>query len=267
MPVPFTGLRADITKNFSQNFSVMHNIGEAFQFGSMYLDDNSFMQAMVGLRSGLFRLNRRLFDFKGGEVVAKAQHQMNTQGQQTQSEVEYISPVNCVSAKWVPGMLSSIGYLHKLNNSLIVGVEAYQGAELGMSLNIHHTGTPIIKSSDVVPAAPVGFTYLPFISPEFCVSITKSPSTQTLTTSYAHPLNDKVSLASELTITPNGSLTQVGARYTFSQAMIRVGMDTMGKVSSVMEYRLMPGITVGLSGELDHFKGDQKAGISLTMEQ
>eukprot|EP00835_Amoeboradix_gromovi_P004118 NODE_303_length_11391_cov_0.177028.p3 type:complete len:282 gc:universal NODE_303_length_11391_cov_0.177028:3307-2462(-) len=266
-PAPFKGLRADITKNFSQNFSVMHNIGDNYQFGSMFLDDNVFMQSMVGISSGLFRLNRMIFDNKSSQIVAKAQHQINTQGQQTQTEVEYISHANCANAKWIPGVLNSIGYLHKVSEKFIVGLEVYQAAELGASLSFHHSGSNILENKEAAPPVPVGFTYQPFLSPEFCLSITKSPSNQTLTASYAHPLSDKVSLASELTVSPNGSMTQTGARYIFQQAMIKVGLDTMGKVSSVMEYRLMPGITIGLSGELDHFKGEQKAGISLTMEQ
>ena len=266
-PTSFQGLRADITKNFSPNFSVMHNISDSYQFGSMFLNDNVFMQAMVGLKSGLFRLNQKMFEHKTAQVIAKAQHQMNTQGQQTQTEVEYISDFNCANLKWIPGVLNSVGYLHKVTEQFILGVEVYQAAELGVSVSVQHTGTPILENKEAAPPVPVGFTYMPFVSPEFCLSVTKSPSNQTVTASYSHPLSEKVSLASELSVTPSGSLTQIGARYIFQQAMIRVGLDTLGKVSSVMEYRLMPGITVGISGELDHSKGEQKAGISLTMEQ
>eukprot|EP00834_Sanchytrium_tribonematis_P002501 NODE_78_length_23230_cov_1.644979.p9 type:complete len:282 gc:universal NODE_78_length_23230_cov_1.644979:11863-12708(+) len=267
LPISFKGLRADVTKSFSPTFSVMHNIGENYQFGSMLLDENMFLQASLGINSGLFRFHQKILDLKTGQVVLKAQHQTNSQGAQTQTEAEYISPLNCFNAKWVPGALNSIGYLHRISKNFILGAEVYQAQEFGVSLNLQHFGSPISENVEASPPVPVGFTFMPFLSPEFCVSLTKSPSNQTLSASYAHPLSEKVSLASELTITPTLSMTQIGARYVFQNALIKIGLDTMGVVSSVMEYRLIPGITVGLSGELNHLKGEQKAGISLTLEQ
>lgn len=89
--------------------------------------------------------------------------------------------------------------------------------------------------------------------------------------SYWQKVSEKVELGSELQILNAGpmrseAITSVGAKFDYKQCIIRTQIDSMMKVSLLMEEKIFPGFSLLLSGELDHLKGTNKFGLGVNLE-
>jgi mitochondrial import receptor subunit TOM40 len=91
-----------------------------------------------------------------------------------------------------------------------------------------------------------------------------------LQASYYQRVNEKVDLGTELQLVAvqgrRQAVCNVGAKWEFSKSTFRGQIDTTGKVSAVMEEKLVPGISFFICGELDHAKTESRFGLGLTME-
>jgi mitochondrial import receptor subunit TOM40 len=85
--------------------------------------------------------------------------------------------------------------------------------------------------------------------------------------SYFHKVNDMAEFGVELqALVAQGkrdAACTLGAKFDFVKSTFRTQIDTTGRVSAVLEERLAPSLTLTLSGDLDHLKGQSKFGIGL----
>lgn len=91
-----------------------------------------------------------------------------------------------------------------------------------------------------------------------------------LQTSYYQKLNENVEVGAELQLMRSPEKLEgvctVGGKWEFRQSAVRAQVDTTGRVCSVMEQRLAPGISFLVTADLDHLKGQSKFGVGLQME-
>lgn len=93
-----------------------------------------------------------------------------------------------------------------------------------------------------------------------------------LQTSFHHRVSDTVEMAAELQvmIAPDGSrrdaICTVGGKWDFRQSCFRGQVDTSGRVAAILEQKLAPGLSVLMTGDIDHMKGASKFGIGMQLE-
>lgn len=77
---------------------------------------------------------------------------------------------------------------------------------------------------------------------------------------YWQKLSQRVEAVLDLVFLPHPSprdgkaLTTAGLRYDLRQATVRAQLDSIGKVSMLLEQHIAPTFTFSIAGELDHFK-------------
>ncbi|KAI4140360.1 MAG: hypothetical protein LQ340_007882 [Diploschistes diacapsis] len=62
------------------------------------------------------------------------------------------------------------------------------------------------------------------------------------------------------------AVATVGAKYDFRAASLRAQADSTGKLSVLMEKRLLQAILVNFAGELDQLKQQAKVGVGVSIE-
>jgi mitochondrial import receptor subunit TOM40 len=60
--------------------------------------------------------------------------------------------------------------------------------------------------------------------------------------------------------------TTIGAKYEFRQSVFRGQIDSQGKVSCLLERRVLPVVSVIFAGEIDHAKSAARLGLGLQFE-
>lgn len=91
-----------------------------------------------------------------------------------------------------------------------------------------------------------------------------------LSASYHHPVSKRTELATEIQVMANERIQDatacVGAKFDFRQSTFRTMLDSNGRISSLLELKLNPGISFLLSGELDHVQNQSRFGFSMQFE-
>ncbi|KAF9292701.1 translocase of outer mitochondrial membrane [Mortierella antarctica] len=91
-----------------------------------------------------------------------------------------------------------------------------------------------------------------------------------LQAAYYLRYSDKVDFGTEIQIMTAGGRREavaiVGGKFEFRRSTFRGQVDTTGKVSAVLEEKIVPGFSFLISGEMDHGKGQSRFGVGMMWE-
>ncbi|CDO54002.1 hypothetical protein DV451_001421 [Geotrichum candidum] len=273
----FSGLRADLSKPFSMNpvFQVSHSfaIGSpvmpAYGFAAFYATDNVLLQGNMDVDrslSGRFHYAwTKNFTTKANVQIANGQPSM------LQVEHDYQGPDYSLNLK-------------TLNPSILDG--AFTGVAVGSILQAITPklalGLETVYSAQSVahpPDAAVSFVGR-YVSGDWIAS-TQLQAQGALIASFYRKVTDKVEAGVEANIglaNPQAAMmggaegptvegtTTIGAKYEFRQSVFRGQIDSNGKVSCLLERRVLPVVSVTFAGEIDHAKNSSRIGLGLQFE-
>ena len=113
--------------------------------------------------------------------------------------------------------------------------------------------------------------------PSESFTVTVSPNTGLIHSSYWRKINQRVEIATEVQLLAEQGrsgrregIATLGWKFDTLFATIRSSIDTHGRISTVLEERIAPGIALQLSADMNYTKGiggEGKVGIGFTMEQ
>ncbi|KAJ1515146.1 translocase of outer mitochondrial membrane [Coelomomyces lativittatus] len=278
----FDGLKVDFAKSLSQNFQINHSFQlgsqagpNTYSFGAVFVDDRVLLHGMM---DSDYNLNGRFNYQLSKNLFLRSQLQLHQQQNMFHLESEYLGPDYTFNVKTLnPGIQDGSGiyiasYLQSLTHQLALGVECVYQKSMGFSeSSLALVGkytfprfqlqvTELNPATDLIPEQPTQDPVLTFTYQTF----------GSLHCSYLHPISNKVELASEWHAMCNAksreSVLSVGAKYEFKHSTFKTMLDSQGKITSLLEQKLAPGISFLLSGELDHLKGASKFGYGLQFE-
>lgn len=274
----FSGLRADLTKPFSMTpiFQVAH----AFSMGSqglppynltaMYGTNKVFMQGNIDNEGSLSaRTNYKWNSF----LVTKTDTQIQPGGPamlQVDNEItgkDFSAGIKSVNPSILESGLSGVfvgSYLQSLTPSLALGLEAVWSR---LALN-------------APPEAAVSYV-AKYRRPDWIASAQVQPQ-GAFSTSYWRKVTDRVEAGVDLSlqIAPatggRGGLmgggvrkegtTTLGAKYDFRTSTFRAQVDSTGKLSCLLEKRVLQPVQLTFAGEMDHFKQQAKIGLAVSID-
>lgn len=274
----FSGLRADLTKPFSMTpiFQVAH----AFSMGSqglppynltaMYGTNKVFMQGNIDNEGSLSaRANYQWNSF----LVTKTDTQIQPGSPamlQVDNEItgkDFSAGIKSVNPSILEGGLSGIfvgSYLQSLTPSLALGLEAVWSR----------------AALNAPPEAAVSYV-AKYRRPDWVASAQVQPQ-GAVSTSYWRKVTDRVEAGVDLNlqIAPatggRGGLmgsgvrkegtTTLGAKYDFRTSTFRAQVDSTGKLSCLLEKRVLQPVQLTFAGEMDHFKQQAKIGLAVSIE-
>lgn len=275
----FSGLRADLSKPLSMNpaFQVSHSfaIGSpvmpAYGFAAFYATDNVLLQGnMDNDRS----LSGRFHYGWSKSTTTKATIQIaNGQPSMLQLEHDFLGPDFSVNFKtlnpsFLDGAFTGVAvgsFLQALTPKLALGLETVYSAQ-----SIAHP-----------PDAAVSFVGR-YVSGDWIAS-GQLQAQGAIIASFYRKVTDKVEAGIEANLglsnpqaqammggSPSGptieGTTTIGAKYEFRQSVFRGQIDSNGKVSCLLERRVLPVISVTFAGEIDHAKNTSRLGLGLQFE-
>ncbi|MCJ1468458.1 translocase of outer mitochondrial membrane [Pseudocyphellaria aurata] len=274
----FTGLRADLTRPFSVNplFQVSH----AFAMGSQGLPPYTFV-ALYGTSKVYLQGNVD----NDGQLTARANYRWNS-AFVTKTHVQiapgpnpamlsvdndytgqdFTASLKSINPSIIEGGLTGVfvgSYLQSLTPSLAVGLEAMwqrvalqSGPETAISYCAKYKGSDWIASAQVQEQG-------------------------ALSTSYWRRLTDKVEAGVDLNLqfapgmgqsgllragARKEGMTTLGAKYDFRNSSFRAQIDSSGRLSCLLEKRILPPVQLTFAGEMDHFKQQAKVGLAVSIE-
>lgn len=181
----------------------------------------------------------------------------------------------------------SASFLKSLTRSLSVGAEVvHQRPSPDMqdtSINYAVRWAPPPAKLSPPPSFPADLA-VPFLhvnprDPTQVLTSTWAPSSGVLQTTYWRRINPRLEVSSELQLlmTPavekalgrRGGLASIGFKLETIYATIRSMVDTHGRISTVLEEKIAPGLAFAISGEMDYSQGrggQGKVGFGFTLE-
>ena len=166
---------------------------------------------------------------------------------------DFTASLKSINPSLIEGGLTGVfvgSYLQSLTPSLAVGLEAMwqrvalnTGPETAISYCAKYKGSDWIASAQVQEQG-------------------------TLSTSYWRRLTEKVEAGVDLTLqfapgigggimgpgSRKEGTTTMGAKYDFRSSTFRAQIDSSGRLSCLLEKRVLPPVLVTFAGEMDHFK-------------
>ncbi|CAJ0752113.1 17817_t:CDS:2 [Entrophospora sp. SA101] len=88
-----------------------------------------------------------------------------------------------------------------------------------------------------------------------------------LQASYYQKINEKVDFGTELQIILAAGRREAGGKFDFRAATFRGQVDTTGRVSAVIEQKIVPGFSFLVTGDIEHMKNTSKFGVGFQLEQ
>ncbi|KAL6719590.1 translocase of outer mitochondrial membrane [Lecanora helva] len=272
----FTGLRADINRPLSVSplFQYSHAFAMGSQglppygFSAIYGTQAVFMQGNLDNDGQLSaRANCRWSDSFVSKFNAQiAPMQANLQMENEYNGKDFNASLKAVNPSLLDGGLTGIligSYLQSLTPSLAVGLETvWQRQALNMGPETALSYVARYKRSDWVASAQL-------------------QAQGAVNTSYWRKLTDKVEAGVDLNLqfapgVGGGGLlssgarkegtTTVGAKYDFRASSFRAQLDSSGKLSCLLEKRVLPPVQITFAGEMDHFKQQTKVGLAVSIE-
>jgi mitochondrial import receptor subunit TOM40 len=184
----------------------------------------------------------------------------------------------------------SIGFLQSISPSFIIGGELTIPKGGNLLYNILDlksiTATyalkyvPSASKIEPPPVLPEGIPspYMPVNpkDPTEALTLSLSPSSGLIQTSYWKKINQRLEVATEVQLLADPAsgrregIAMLGWKLDTLFASIRSSIDTQGRISTVLEERIAPGISLQLSADMNYGKslgGEGKVGIGFTMEQ
>ncbi|CAL3966061.1 hypothetical protein PZA11_002836 [Diplocarpon coronariae] len=273
----FSGLRADITKAFS--ISPLFQVSHAFSMGSQGLPpytfaalfgtNKIFMQGNVDNEGQLStRFNYRWSSSlvtKTSIQIAPGPNQAMAQFDNEYTGADFTASLKTLNPSFIDGGLTGIfigSYLQSVTPNLALGLEAIwqraalnQGPETAMSYCAKYKGSDWIASAQLAAGGAIS-------------------------TSYWRKLTDKVEAGVDLNLQFAGlsgagmmggpmrkeGTTTVGAKYDFRRSTFRAQVDSTGKLSCLLEKRVVLPVNLTVAAEMDHFKQSAKIGLAISIE-
>jgi mitochondrial import receptor subunit TOM40 len=281
----FSGLRADLTKPFSM--TPLFQVSHAFSMGSqglppynftamygtnkvrgprsprtahIYTDTTSqvFMQGNIDNEGSLSaRANYQW----NNSFVTKTDTQIQPNGQamlQVDNELtgkDFSAGLKAVNPSIIEGGLSGIfigSYLQSLTPSLAVGLEAVWSRaalnappEAAVSYCAKYRGSDWIASAQLQPQGAVSTSYWRKLTERVEAGVD-------LSLQFAPGMGGKGGLMGS-GMRKEGTAT-MGAKYDFRNSTFRAQVDSSGKLSCLLEKRVLPPIQLVFAGEMDHLK-------------
>ncbi|KAG0286371.1 translocase of outer mitochondrial membrane [Linnemannia gamsii] len=259
----FDGARCDITKVLTPNFQVTHSFAmgaaaspSTYNFGTAFIGQQSFLSGNLDTDGNV---QARANYAWSNTNVSKCQAQFsNTPGHSMlQMEQDYNGRDFNVNLKGVnPSVVDGTGifigsYLQSVSQHVALGAEAvYQvptpgQQETTMSYVAKYTGRDYIATAQWQ-----GFG--------------------AFSAAYYLRYSDKVDFGTEIQLLTAGgrreAVATVGGKFEFRRSTFRGQVDTTGKVSAVLEEKIVPGFSFLVSGEMDHGKGQSRFGVGMMWE-
>jgi mitochondrial import receptor subunit TOM40 len=270
-----TGLRADLTKavSLSPLFQVSHQfaLGEhmkPYAFAALLGTNNVFLQGSAD-NDGV--LSTR-FNYRWSpSLVSKSQLQIGSPQDMTSIEHEYTgddftSSLKMLNPSYLEGGLTGIyilSHLQSITKSLSLGVEAvWQRAALSQPPESAASYCARYKAEDWIATAQL------------------HAAQGALNATYWRRLSDKVQAGVDMTlqVVPNPAggmmggglqkegVTSVGVKYDFRMSTFRAQVDSKGKLSCLLEKRVLPPVMMSFCADVDHMTRHAKVGLGITIE-
>lgn len=162
-------------------------------------------------------------------------------------ELDYRGPSYCAQLKFAGGGVCALSYLQSVTPWLALGGEGFFQTKTAFSA-ITFAGK-YFHGKDTASVTVAAF------GPIFAT--------------YCRKVNEKVTLASELFVDSRtrDSHVQLGYKFDLKHATCTGVITSEGKVSAVVEEKINPGLSLILSGELDHQREDYKFGFGINFGQ
>ncbi|KAF9095975.1 translocase of outer mitochondrial membrane [Mortierella sp. AD031] len=259
----FDGARCDITKVLTPNFQVTHSFAmgaagspSTYNFGTAFIGQQSFLSGNLDTDGNV---QARANYAWSNTNVSKIQSQLSTtpghsmlQVEQDYNGQDFNINLKGVNPSPVEGTGIFIGsYLQSITPNLALGAEAVfqkptpQQSETTYSYVAKYTGRDYIATA----------TYQGFGA---------------LQAAYYLRYSDKVDFGTEIQLVTAGgrrdAVATVGGKFEFRRSTFRGQVDTTGKVSAVLEEKIVPGFSFLVSGEMDHSKGQSRFGVGMMWE-
>ncbi|KAH3667872.1 hypothetical protein WICMUC_005150 [Wickerhamomyces mucosus] len=270
----FTGLRADLNKAFSINpaFQTSHtfSIGSQsippYAFSALYATESFFAQGNI---DNDFSLSGRLNYSWDKSNISKATLQIS-KGQPTMLQLEQdyqandfsinlkaLNPSFLEDGKFSGVAVGSI--LQSITPKLAVGVETVYSAQpslpgdAAVSYVARYNNTNWIASAQLQAQGSVLASFWRKVADNVEAGLETQLTTQLVPTAGGYqPVFEGV--------------TTLGAKYEYRQSVFRGQIDSSGKISSFLERRVLPTVSVIFCGEIDQAKSASKIGVGLTFE-
>jgi len=253
-PDVFEGARFECNKTLSSKFALLHNVtlasGQpgAYEFGANFGDERVLLASRVDLQG---RLNGRLNAQLSDSILVRMQAQAAPEQYSSNSfkaDVDYKGGDFSAAAYVIGGGLLGGSYLQSVSENLAIGGECFYHA-----LNRRVRG---------------GAGALRYVwgGKGEHVATAKVGSFGNVELAYQRKVSEKVALATEMQYYHN-QFCQFGLGYEFKlrSAIFKGLIQSDTTCSAVLEEQIQPGISLVLSGQLNHKKKDYKFGMGLTI--
>ncbi|KAG8532055.1 uncharacterized protein KY384_003692 [Bacidia gigantensis] len=273
----FTGLKGELNKplsisplfQFSHAFALGSQQNPPYGFSAIYGTPSMLMQGNLDNDGQLMAVLNKSWT---KSFVTKSQASM-TPGQASVVQLDgdysgkdFTASIKSMNPSILDGGLSGAfvgGYLQSVTPGLALGAEAVwqrfgmnQGPETILTYCARYKGQDWIGTAQLTGQG-------------------------MLSTSYWRRLSDKVEAGTELNLQfapglGGGGLmgagaskvgtTTVGAKYDFRTSSFKAQLDSTGKLSCLLERRVLPPVQISFAGEIDHFKSTAKIGMAVSLE-
>ncbi|KAF9926400.1 translocase of outer mitochondrial membrane [Linnemannia zychae] len=259
----FDGARCDITKVLTPNFQVTHSFAmgavgmpSTYNLGTAFIGQQSFLSGNVDTDGNV---QARVNYAWSNSNVSKVQSQFSStpghsmlQVEQDYNGKDFNLNIKGVNPSPVEGTGIFIGsYLQSVTQQLALGVEA-----------VHQR--PTAQQSETIYSYVAKYT-----GPDYIATATYQ-GFGALQATYYLKYSEKVDFGTELQLVTAGgrrdAIATVGGKFEFRRSTFRGQIDTTGKVSAVLEEKIVPGFSFLISGEMDHFKGQSRFGLGMMWE-
>ncbi|KAF9434070.1 translocase of outer mitochondrial membrane [Entomortierella beljakovae] len=259
----FDGARCDITKVLTPNFQVTHSFAmgsstgpSTYNFGTAFIGQQSFLSGNLDTDGNVQARTNYAWS---NTNVSKCQAQFSTTPGHSmlQLEQDYNGQDFNVNLKGVnPSPLDGTGifigsYLQSVTQNVSVGLEA-----------VHQRPTPEQKETI--------WSYVAKYTGSDYIATAQYQGFGALQAAYYLKYSEKVDLGTEIQLVTAGgrreAVATVGGKFEFRRSTFRGQIDTTGKVSAVLEEKIVPGFSFLISGEMDHGKGQSRFGLGMMWE-
>lgn len=270
----FTGLRADLNKAFSMNpaFQTSHtfSIGSQsippYAFSALYATESFFAQGNI---DNDFSLSGRLNYSWDKANISKATLQI-AKGQPTMLQLEQDYQANDFSLN-LKALNPSFLDDGKFSGVAVASILQSITPKLAVGLETVYSAQPSMPGDAAV-------SYVARYNNANWIATAQLQAQGSLIASFYRKVADNVEAGLETQLTtqliPTAAgvqpvfegVTTIGAKYEYRQSVFRGQIDSKGKVSSFLERRVLPTVSVIFCGEIDQAKAASKIGVGLTFE-
>lgn len=254
------GGQFEFIKTLSPNLQVCNafSLGSAqtppsYNFIGVAANEDSFFQATA---DNSLRFTARLHHTFGRGLTFKGvlQTGVNEAQSAVTLEANYAGPDNTLNVKTLnPSVSTGTGilaasYLQSITKNLALGSEV-----------VVQRPSPEMEDS--------AMSYVVKYATPQSTFVAQLHDKSVLEASYFRKISDTAEFAANLQAVAapgnRDAICTLGAKFEFKQATMRTQIDTTGRVATFLEERIAPPLTLLLSADLDHFKGQSRFGLGV----